>query len=249
MIQSKLGFLSDLATKVERESTKLEDRSTGGEATNTGAGMYELFYYPENASLAPHFLLEEIGAPFELRLVDRKNNAQKDAEYMKVNPLGRIPTLVDDDLVLFESAAICLHLADRHPNASLAPAVGTDERAHFYKWLMFLTNTIQADFLAFYYPEKHTTDAGGIAAVKKAAEGRLGAAFTVVNEALGKGGPYLLGETLSAADFFLLMLTRWGRALSHPPRKLLHVGRCVDLVAERPAVKRVAAREGLTPVY
>jgi glutathione S-transferase len=211
--------------------------------------MYELFYYPENASLAPHFLLEEVGAPFELRLVDRKLNGQRDPEYMKVNPMGRIPTLVDGDLVLFESAAICLHLADRHPKAGLVPAVGTDERAHLYKWLMFLTNTIQPDFLAFYYPGKHTTDVDGITAVKTAAEGRLDAAYAVVNEALGKGGPYLLGETLSVADFYLLMLTRWGRAQSNQPKNLPHVRRCVDLVSERPSVQRTVAAEGLDPVF
>jgi glutathione S-transferase len=211
--------------------------------------MYELFYYPGNASLAPHFLLEEIGAPFQLRLVDRKRDGQKDPEYMKVNPMGRIPTLVDGDLVLFESAAICLHLADRHPKAGLAPAVGTDERAHLYKWLMFLTNTIQPDFLAFYYPGKHTTDADGIDAVKTAAEGRLDAAYAVVNEALGKGGPYLLGETLSVADFYLLMLTRWGRAQRNQPKNLPHVRRCVDLVSERPSVQRTVAAEGLDPVF
>ncbi len=78
--------------------------------------MYELFYCPRNASLAPHFLLEELGVPFTLRLVDRKREAQKDPQYMQRNPLGRIPTLIDGDLVLFESAAICLHLADRHPH-------------------------------------------------------------------------------------------------------------------------------------
>jgi len=211
--------------------------------------MYELFYYPGNASLAPHFLLEEVGAPFELRLVDRKRDGQKDPEYMKVNPMGRIPTLVDGGLVLFESAAICLHLADRHPRAGLVPTVGTGERAHLYKWLMFLTNTIQPDFLAFYYPAKHTTDADGIAAVKTAAERRLDAAYAVVNEALGKGGPYLLGETLSVADFYLLMLTRWGRAQTNQPKKLPNVRRCVDLVSDRPSVQRALATEGLNPVF
>src|SRR5262249_1325534 len=91
----------------------------------TTTEMYELYYYPSNATLAPHFGLEEIGAPFVLRLVERERNAQKDPEYMKRNPMGRIPTFVDGDLVLFEAAAICLHLADRHPEARLVPDVGS----------------------------------------------------------------------------------------------------------------------------
>jgi glutathione S-transferase len=211
--------------------------------------MYELFYFPSNASLAPHFVLEEVGAPFELRLVDRKTDGQKDPAYMKRNPLGRIPTLVDGDLVLFESAAICLHLADRHPDADLVPAVGSDERAHLYKWLMFLTNTIQPDFMAFFYPEKHTTSTGGVDAVKASAEGRLDAAYAVVNDALGRGGPYLLGERISVADFYLLMEVHWGSRQTNRPKYLSNIRRCVDLVAQRPSVQRAAAAEGLGPLY
>jgi glutathione S-transferase len=211
--------------------------------------MYELFYYPENASLAPHLLLEEIGAPFELRLVDRKAQGQKDPEYLKLNPMGRIPALVDGDLVLFEAAAICLHLADRHPEARLAPPIGTRERAHFYKWLIFLTNTVQPDLMAFFYPDRHTTDAEGLGAVKAAAEKRLVAAHSMTNDALGESGPYLLGERVSAADFYLLMLVRWGRFLAAPPGRLAHIRRCVDLVSSRASVERVLEREGLKPVF
>jgi len=207
--------------------------------------MYELFYYPSNASLAPHFVLEEIGAPFLLRLVDRKLNAQKDPEYMKRNPMGRIPTLVDGELVLFESAAICLHLADRHPGVGLAPPLATHARAQLYKWLMFLTNTIQPDFMAFYYPEKHTTNSHGVIAVKTSAEARLDAAYAVVDAALDASGPYLLGESISVADFFLLMLVRWGRLQTHRPSRLHGIHRCVELVSARPSVQRAAAAEGL----
>jgi glutathione S-transferase len=211
--------------------------------------MYELCYYPGNASLAPHFVLEEIGAPFVLRLVDRKHNAQKDPEYIKRNPMGRIPTLVDGDLVLFESAAICLHLADRHPAAGLAPPLATNERAHLYKWLMFLTNTIQPDFMAFYYPKRYTTDVERAEAVKSAAEARLNAAYVVVDEALDRDGPYLLGSAVSIADLFLLMLVQWGRTQKSPPANFPAIRRCVDLLAARPAVRRAAATEGLDPLY
>lgn len=90
--------------------------------------MYQLYYYPSNANLAPHMLLEELGVPFELVLVDRDRNEHKGAEYLKLNPSGRIPVLVDGDLVLSETAAICLHLVDRHPQAGFTPALGTPER-------------------------------------------------------------------------------------------------------------------------
>ena len=112
--------------------------------------MYALYYYPGNASLLPHMMLREIGAAFELRLVDRGANAHKSAEYLRLNPNGLIPVLVDGNLVLYETAAIALHLCDRHPESGLAPPVGTDERAHFYKWMMHLTNTVQPAFLSYF---------------------------------------------------------------------------------------------------
>ena len=206
--------------------------------------MYKLYYYPGNANLAPHMVLEEAGAPHELVLVDRNKNAHRSPDYLKLNPNGRIPTLVDGELVLFESAAICLHLLDRHPEAGLAPAVGTDDRAHFYKWLVYLTNTIQTEFLTFYYPERHTTDTTAIASVKAMADRRLCEMFEIVDKAL-EGRQYLVGDRVSAADFYLLMLARWGRNLSKPARDWPNVRRALDAVLARPAVQRAIEVEGI----
>lgn len=91
--------------------------------------MLQLHYAPSTAAMAPHILLEEIGLPFELLRVDTSAGAHKAPAYLALNPNGLVPVLTDGDLVLFESAAICLHLCDSHPAAGLAPAVGTVERA------------------------------------------------------------------------------------------------------------------------
>ena len=181
--------------------------------------MYRLYYYPGNANLAPHVLLEEAGAPYELTLVDRETRGQKDAAYIRLNPNGRIPTLVDGELVLFEAAAICMHIADRHPEAGLSPAQGSSERSHFYKWLIFLTNTIQPDLMAFFYPETYTADSSGIAAVRDQAERRLASGFAVLDGAL-YDGPYLVGGRYSACDTYLFMLCTWARHLSTPPAEI-----------------------------
>src|SRR5262245_30884961 len=101
---------------------------------------HQLYYYPGNANLAPHLLLEEADCELELVLVDRAVGAQKSAEYLKLNPNGRIPTLVSGELVLFESAAICVYIAEQYPAARLIPPAGSVQRAHFFQWLMFLTN-------------------------------------------------------------------------------------------------------------
>jgi len=211
--------------------------------------MLRLHYYPGNASLAPHVLLEEIGAPYELALVDRAINAQTSSEYLKLNPTGRIPVLVDEGLVVFETAAIVLHLTDTHPDAKLAPPVGTHERARFYQWLMYLTNTVQAEAHAFFYPERHTSQPEGVAAVKGRSAERLGEMFALLDRELAVRGPYLLGPRYSAFDPYLAMLVRWGRFLDAPPRELAHVGELARLVAERPAFIRAMDQEGLSAPY
>lgn len=211
--------------------------------------MLRLHYYPGNANLAPHIVLEELGVAYELALVDRTRDAQHDPSYLALNPAGRIPTLVDGELVVFETAAIVLHLVDAHPDAGLAPRVGTAERARFYQWLMYLTNTVQAEAHAFFYPDQHTTDPAGAAAVKARAEARWGEMFALLDRELAARGPYLLGETYSALDPYLAMLARWGRFMAAPPRTLPHLAGLAERVFARPAALRAMAAEGLSAPF
>ena len=211
--------------------------------------MYALYYYPGNASMAPHMALEEIGAPFELRLVDRAKNAHKAPDYLRLNPNGLIPALADSDLVLFESAAICLHLADRHPEAKLVPPLGTAERAQLYKWLIHLTNTVQAELITYFYPERQTDDAAAATQVKAHAEARVGGMLDRIEAALAERGPYLLGDAVSVADLYLLMLSRWTRGFAKPARNRPALRRLLDRLAERPAVQRVFAKEGIAAPF
>lgn len=206
--------------------------------------MHALYYYPGNASLLPHMALREIGVPFELRLVDRSQDAQRSEEYLRLNPNGRIPVLVQGGLVLFEAAAITMHLADQHPEAGLAPRPGTPERAQFYKWMVHLTNTPQSEYRAWFYPWEHVSDPAMAESVKQAAGERLGRMFDLIARQLGDG-PWLLGERFSAADLFLLMLVRWGRAMPHPPRGLPALASHASRVLARPAVQAAFAAEGL----
>ena len=147
-------------------------------------------------------------------LVDRTRDAHKSPEYLQLNPNGLIPVLVHDELVLYETAAICLHLVDMHPQTGLAPALGTAERAHFYKWLVWLTNTLQAGLLLYFYPERWVTPghAQGATGVKARAEARIGPMLEQLDQELARhGGPWLLGERYSAIDPYALMLCRWTR--------------------------------------
>ena len=209
--------------------------------------MYQLHYFPSNANAAPHMVLEEIGEGYDLVLVDRAKDAQKSKEYLRLNPNGRIPTLVDGDLVLFEAAAIVLHLVDRHPEAELAPQIGTPARAKFYQWMTFLTNSLQEELMIWQYPERLTgTDAAATGIVKQGAEKRAGAYLDVIEQHLKANGPLFLGETLSAADFYLVMLARWARPMADPPRSRPHIANLLDKITALSAVRRAYAREGVT---
>ncbi len=206
--------------------------------------MIELHYYPDNASTFPHMLLREIGSPFELRLVDRKAGAQKSAAYLALNPTGKIPVLVHDGQVIYETLAVGLHLADAFPEARLAPPPGAPARGLYYRWMAVIANTLQADMRAWFYPHEFTTDADGVAAAKAAAGKRLGKAFAMIAAQLGEG-PWLLGAELSAADFYLLMMVAWGQSLPVPARSHPALEAHVQRLSQRPSVRETIAFEGL----
>jgi len=215
--------------------------------------MLRLHYYPGNASLAPHVLLHEIGVPFELVLVDRTRDAHKSAAYLQLNPNGLIPVLQDGPLVLYETAAICLHLADTHPAARLAPPLGSVERAHFYKWLVWLTNTLQALLIHYFYPERLVNDGDSAAAaqVKAHAEARIATLLQQLDDQLAShGGPWLLGADYSAADPYAWMLCRWTRGFeTRPARDYPQLGPYLQRLLQRPALQRALAAEGLAPPW
>lgn len=214
--------------------------------------MIQLHYYPGNASFAPHLLLEELGTPFELQYVDRGVAAQKSPPYLKLNPNGLIPVLVDGSLVLYETAAICLHLADTHPQAGYAPAPGTPERAHFYKWLAWMTNTLQAALIIYFYPERWVNEgnAAGAAEVKAHAESKIGAMLEQMDAHLASHGKdWFFGERYGALDPFAFLMCRWTRGFVRPARSLPHLGPYLDRMLARPAVQRVFAKEKLAAPY
>jgi glutathione S-transferase len=211
--------------------------------------LLTLYGMPSTAAMAPHILLHEVGRPFDLVLLDREKGEHKSAAYLALNPHGRVPTLVNGDLVLYEAAAICLHLADSYPEAKLAPPVGRPERAEFYKWLVYLTNSVQAEMLLYFYPERYVEGAEAQAAFKAATEARLNGHFDGLDRALA-GRTWLLGDTYSAVDPYLFMLCRWTRFMGRPARTLGNLGPYLARVLERPAVKTTFEAEGLaSPFY
>jgi glutathione S-transferase len=195
-----------------------------------------LHYRPGTASMAPHAALAEIGVEFELIAVDTGTSS---AEYLALNPSGRVPTLEDGELVVTESAAILLHLGDRYPNARLVPDIGTVERTELYRSLLNQTNTLQPTLMRVMYPERF-----GDTGVREAATADAHEQFERLDAQLVTR-PWLVGDERTAADLFLFMLTRWGRHLDPPawdrPNIRAHFLRTLAL----PGVDRMMEEQGL----
>jgi glutathione S-transferase len=207
--------------------------------------VIDLYYIPGSAAMATHAALEEAGAEYRLVRVTRTDGRNDPPELDRLNPHGRVPTLTDGDLVMYESAAIVMHVSDARPEAGLAPAPGTPERALWYRWLTYLTNTVQATFMIYLYPERYTADPAGAPAVKERAEESLVRMREHLEGELEAGGPYLLGERFSGADLYLFMLTRWGRHLDPKWWDEPALGEHYRLVGARPAVQRMREQQGL----
>ncbi|MDL5030485.1 glutathione S-transferase family protein [Pelomonas sp. APW6] len=214
--------------------------------------MIRLHYAPGNASLAPHLLLLELGRPFELVLVDRERNEQRSPAYLKLNPNGLIPVLTDGDLVLYETAAILLHLADSHPQAGLLPPLGSAARAEAYKWLCWLSSGLQVTMGRYFYPERQLPPEfpEAIALLREQAEARAGELLDILDAEFARhGGPWVLGAQYSAVDPLAFMMCRWTRGMRRPARSLPHLGPYVQRMLERPATQSLWAAEGLQAPY
>lgn len=207
--------------------------------------MYTLYYAPGAASLVVHWLLIETGASHQLRKLDLAAGEHKRDDYLALNPSGVVPTLLVHGEPLCEAAAIVLYLADAHPSFGLAPAPGTIERGRYYQWVLHLANTLQPAFRLWFYPNEAAGEANAEAAKQRARE-RIEASWDLVEAHLARRGPYLLGPSVSAADFLLAMLMRWSRNMPRPATDWPQLAALAQRMKARPSFRTLYEREGLT---
>jgi glutathione S-transferase/GST-like protein len=200
--------------------------------------MYKLYWAQGSGAMAPQALFEEIGAEYEKIVIDFEKEEHKSEEFLAVNPMGQIPALVlPDGTLMTETAAMLAHIADRYPEAKLAPPAGSSDSARFLRWLFFLGSNVYPTILRVYYSERYSTDPTAAAGIKVAAELELDEQFKILDDALNPG-PYLVGEAFSAVDILLWMLIEWHPEPAHLFERAPRVKRLSELLHARPAIAR-----------
>lgn len=153
-----------------------------------------LYHSPASRAFAAYWMLEEIGVPFDVKAVDIRKGEQKDPEYLKLNPAGKVPTLTDGDVVVSENPAIAIYLADRYSYGTLAPKIDDPDRGAYLKWMVYATAVV--DPVA--YLHEQSIDLPG-----------FGPGFGTFDDMVGvlsaslAGHKWLLGNRFSAADVVL----------------------------------------------
>jgi glutathione S-transferase len=190
-------------------------------------------------------MLIELGEPHELVKLDIEAGEHRKPEYLKLNPGGVVPTLVVEGVPLGESAALCMILAERHPQAGFAPAAGNAQRATYMSWMFFLSNTLQTAYHNWFYPDQ-PAGAAAVEAVKAAARHRIESSLERVDKRIAQSGSYLLGDRVTAADFVTTMLMRWSRNMPKPATEWPAIAGYIKRMKARPSFKVLYDREGLT---
>jgi glutathione S-transferase len=207
--------------------------------------MYKLYYSPSTASMAVHWLLIELGVPFELILVDVAVKAQKSPEFLRINPSGHIPVLEIDGVPHTECAALLMLLAERHPAANLSPVFGTAERSAYLQTMLYLANTLQPAYRRWFYPEE-AAGPDNVEAAKIQARSKIEQVWTLLDAQFDDGRAFLVGKNLTAADFFATMLMRWSRNMSRPATEFPNLGAYISRMRAMPSLRDVHRREKLT---
>jgi glutathione S-transferase len=208
--------------------------------------MYKLYWSPGSAAMAPQAILLEAGATVELIHVDGDKGDLKKAEYLKLNPHARVPTLVyDNDQVMYESAAICQFLVERHTELGLAPAPGHADRARYLQWMAYLTNTVQEALMHWWHGENFIDGAAEQSKLSAKAEERLAKMWTFLDGELATKGPHLCGTPFYACDYFLVMLVRWSRKTEKPGHLYPHLNKLIRTTLARPAYAQMLKDQGI----
>ncbi len=194
--------------------------------------MMKLYWAPRTRSFTAIWLMEEAGQPYERVPIDISNGAQKSADYLAINPMGKVPALQDGEASLAEAAAICAYVAERYPQAGLAPPPGDPSRAKYFYWLFFGPSCVEPAMVQVATKIEMNPVSAGWGDSKRV--------FDVLDAALAKG-PWILGKNFSAADIVIGSALRFSVRLFKMVPTRPSFDRYLDACEARPAFQRAAA--------
>lgn len=201
----------------------------------------KLYSAPGTCATAMHIALEWIGKPYEVEHLNF--GAMKAPEYLKLNPSGVVPTLVDGDLALPEGMAILLYLVDQNPNANIGAAFGTADRTELHKWLVYISGTLHPYFWPYFMPMRFTTDENGHDAVQEASKLLVDKALKLIDGHL-EGRNWMVGDSKSVADAFLYPMASWAYGIDKPMSDYKNISRLMAKLTADPGVQAVHAAQG-----
>ena len=194
--------------------------------------MADITFYtnPMSRGRIVHFMLEELGVPYDTKILDFEKGEHKKPDYLKINPMGKVPAIVHRGVVVTEVAAICTYLADAYPKAGLAPKPDDPQRGTYLRWLFFGAGCVEPAIVdkLFNRPPVERKGALGYGSY----EDTLNALETAL-----KPGPWILGERFSAADVYVGSQIQWGTMVKAlEPRPVFK--EYMELISARPALQR-----------
>lgn len=199
------------------------------------SGKIILHHAAPSRSSTALFMLEEIGAPYELKVLDLQKEEQLQPEYLAINPMGKVPAIEHEGQVITEVGAICTYLADAFPAAGLAPPIGDPLRGPYLRWMFFQGNCLEPAIID--YALKREPGRRGMMPY-----GDYDTTVGVLEKAIEKG-PWFLGERYSAADVYVGSAIAWGLHFKLLPERDAFK-RYADRLAKRPAQQRATEIDG-----
>jgi glutathione S-transferase len=205
----------------------------------------KLYYSPGSCALAVHIALEESGADYDAQRIDFDRQEQRSPEYLRLNPLGRVPVLETPRGVLTEVPAILAYIAATFPEAALAPADAFDH-ARMQSFNAFLSSTVHVTYAHYTRPYRWSDDEGCRASMKSKALDTFAKQMGMV-EAQRLAGPWVMGDQYTVADPYLYVIARWFAKLHPGMAGLARVAEHHERMQARPAVLRALQKQGLAP--
>jgi len=162
-----------------------------------------LFHAPRSRSLTVYLMLEELGVPYDLHVMNLAKGDHKKPEYLKINPMGKVPAVKIGDEVVFEAPAICCYLADMFPGKNLTVTMESSRRGEYLKWLFFTSACLEPAVIDYIF-KRDNPDPGSMG------YGTLGKTISTIEKSLSVG-PWIMGETFCAADVVLGSTVYWAK--------------------------------------